>query len=351
MKRIKKSIGGIFTAAFTVAVIMFTVTGLCSAESKLKIKVSGYFAPENVMWEDFFEMPKKMIEEITQGRAEVTVYPSNTLVAPKDVYRSLETGLVGFDLVFGPFTPGAFPVTDVFSLPGLVGNQATSNAVLNRLFDKYPIIKKQFSPKVKYITSQVHMRADIHSRVPIRTLADLKGKVIGCQNPNIAEALERLGASVSVIKLATEAYTSLERGVIDGVACAWGSLNVFRLYEVTKYHTLIGISPATSHWLFSLKTWNKFTPDEQKRFESLAPWLQNRILNGNVKASVDVRFNKATSENGHEIIKWSNEDTIKMKELFRPIWNKWAEEMEKKGYPGKAILKDVELFMDAYLYG
>ncbi len=347
IQKIKKLLRGIFT----VAVVMFTVTGVNIAGSEFKIKISGYFPPENVMWEDFFEMPKKMIEEVTHGRAEVTVYPSNTLVAPKDVYRSLQTGLVGFDLVFGPFTPGAFPVTDVFSLPGLVGNQATSNAVLNQLFDKYPVIKKQFSTKVKYITSQVHMRADIHSRVPIRTLADLKGKVIGCQNPKIAEALERLGASVSVIKLATEAYTSLERGVIDGVACAWGSVNVFRLYEVTKYHTLIGISPATSHWLFSLKTWNKFTSDEQKRFESLAAWLQNRILVGNVKASVDVRFNKATPEKGHEIIKWSDEDMTKMKELFRPIWDRWAEEMEGKGYPGREILNDVEFFMAAYLYG
>ncbi|MBW2612137.1 MAG: TRAP transporter substrate-binding protein DctP [Deltaproteobacteria bacterium] len=351
MKTIKKLLNGIFTTAFIVAIVMFTVTGVCIAESELKIKVSGYFPPENVMWEDFFEMPKKMIEDVTQGRAAVTVYPSNTLIAPKDVYRSLETGLVGFDLVFGPFTPGAFPVTDVFSLPGLVGNQATSNAVLNHVFDKYPVIKKQFSTKVKYIASQVHMRADIHSREPIRTLAELKGKVIGCQNPKIAEALEKLGASVSVIKLATEAYTSLERGVIDGVACAWGSVNVFRLYEVTKYHTLISICPATSHWFFSLKTWNKFTLEEQKRFESLASWFQNRILVGNVKGSMDVRFNKATPAKGHEMIKWSDEDMIKMKKLFRPIWDKWAEEMEEKGYPGKHILRDVELLMDAYQYG
>jgi len=319
-------------------------------EPELKLKVSGYFPPENIMWEDFFELTAKKVEDVTHGRAKVTVYPSNTLVAMKDVYRSLQIGLVDFDFVFGPFNPGAFPVTDVFSLPGLLGNQATSNVVLNHLFKKYPIIKKQFSPKVKHIASQVHMRADIHSRVPIRSLAELKGKVIGCQNPKIAEALERLGASVSVIKL-SEAYTSLERGVIDGVACAWGSVNVFRFYEVTKYHTLIGISPATSHWFFSLKTWNKFTPDEQERLELLAPWFQHRILTGNVKGSMDARFNKCTPEKGHELINWSYEDMNKMKELFRPIWNKWAEEMEAKGYPGKDILKDAEKLMAAYLYG
>lgn len=71
-----------------------------------------------------------------------------------------------------------FPLLDLFSLPGLFPNQATSNAVLLQLFAKYPQFEAELDPAVVRVSTQVHMRADIHSRTPIRGLAELKGKTI-----------------------------------------------------------------------------------------------------------------------------------------------------------------------------
>ena len=50
-------------------------------------------------------------------------------------------------------------------------------------------------------------------------------------------------------------------------------------------------------------------------------------------------------ENGkHEIIDLPPEDIAKWKSLVKPMWNEWAEKMEKKGFPGKETVKFIERF-------
>lgn len=321
-----------------------------AGDKKINIKIAAYFSPQTPGWEGMYAKPKKWIEEATGGRAKVTIYPSNSLVSIKDVYRALQQGICDTTWVWGPAVPGAFPVTDLFSLPGFSPNQATANLVVNRLYEKYPEMKKQFSPKVKHISTQVHMRTDLHSSEPIRSLADLKGKVIGCQDEKTAVAMSKLGASATKM-LVPDMYHSVERGTIKGTVQAWGSVASQHMYEVVKYHTLIGIGTGTSHWMWSQKTWDKFTPEEQAKLAKLGPWLQNGVVQGNIDMRVAVLDKFIVPEKGHEMIVWSDEDMKKMRELFKPMWDKWAEDMEAKGYPGKKILKDAIRLIKAYSRG
>lgn len=147
-------------------------------------------------------------------------------------------------------------------------------------------------------------------------------------------------------------YTSLGKGVVDGIACAWGVVSSIRLAEVAKYHSLIGICPAASHFLANKKlVWDKLSDQEKAVMKLLEPTIQGMVTRGNAESSMDVRFNQASKEKGHEMIIWSPADMEAMRAKFRPFWDKWAGEMEKKGHPGKAILEDAIRLVDAYNYG
>ncbi|MBW2094751.1 MAG: TRAP transporter substrate-binding protein DctP [Deltaproteobacteria bacterium] len=328
-------------------VLMHGITPLMAGEKKLNLKMAAFFSKQSPAFEVMYEWPARMIEKATKGRAKVTIYPSNSLVPIKDVYRAVQEGIVDVTWVWGPATPGAFPLTELFSLPGFSANQATSNLVVNELFRLYPDFERQFSSKVKHIATQVHMRSDLHSTEPIRSLSDLKGKVIACQNDKVARAMSRLGASATQMQI-PDMYTAVERGVVKGTVQAWGSFAVNHMYEVLKYHTLIGVGTGTSHWMWCRKTWEKFTSEEQAKLELLGPWFQNYIATGNVAMSRGSREKYVTPEKGHEFIVWSEKDMKQMKKLFRPIWDEWAKRMETKGYPGHKILKDAENLMGVY---
>lgn len=322
-----------------------------SAQRKTRINMSAWATLDHPVTTYMAINPSELLNAIAGDKFDIRIHPSHTLISQQDGYQAVITGMTPFNLVWTPATPGAFPMLDLFALPGLFPNQATSNAVLNDLFAKYPQFKNEIHQDVVHLSTQVHMRADLHTRTPIRTLADLKGKTIGCQSPQIAEVLAALGASVSVVEV-VDAYTSLDKGVIDGMACAWGAVSTTRIYEVAKYHTLIGVCPAASHFLLNRKiVWDALDDNQKKALQLSATSFQSMVMKGNVDSSMDVRFNRASAEAGHEMIVWGPEDMAAAREKFRPFWDRWAEEMEKKGLPGKAVLEDAIRLIDAYNYG
>jgi TRAP-type C4-dicarboxylate transport system substrate-binding protein len=103
--------------------------------------------------------------------------------------------------------------------------------------------------------------------------------------------------------------------------------------------------------MWSKKTWDKFTPEEQAKLELIGPMFQNYITMGNIAMSKGPRDKNVTTAKGHENIIWPDKDMKKMKELFRPLWDEWAKNMDKKGYPGTKILKEAESLMNAYTNG
>jgi len=319
-------------------------------EEEFEVKIASVIGPESPSSPYFFEWPAQWLEEDTNGRVTAEIYWGGSLAAWSDFYQATQDGIIDYTWVFAPPIPGAFPLTDMCVLPGLFPNQATSNVVMNELFRLYPQFEEQFSPKVKHITTQVHMRADLHSSIPIRSLDEIDGKVVACSSALVAAALTKLGAQASQMSGA-DMYTAMERGVIDAVVQAWGAFEAYHMYEVANYHTPLAISPGSSHWLWCRATWDKFTPEEQSKLELRAPWLQNAIVVGNVESSMFVRENLVTAEKGHEFIEWSKADMNEMRELFSPLWDEWAEEMEGMGYPGKDILRDAIRLIDGYVYG
>ena len=317
-------------------------------EPKLKIKVTCITGQESIYRKYAEGYVKNYIEEVIP-RAKVTLFPDGTLTSAKELYPTLLKGVSDYSCMVSNWTPGVLPLDDLFSLPGLFPNQATSGAVVLELYRLYPEFLKAQDPKLHWLGTQVLMRADLHTTKPIRTVEELKGKVIACQDEKSARAMRALGASVSMLP-GNDMYTAGERGVVDGVVVAWGSVDAWKLDEVYRYHTLISICPAVMNYYMTNKMWNKLTASEKQRLDLLKLHIMYRTVTGNVYASLKVRT-KVKKDPKQEIIEWSPADIVKMRKIFKPIWDKWAEEMEKKGYPGKSMLKDAIKLVDAYIYG
>lgn len=338
-------------AAGAAGTAVLPATGFAASQTNLpeiEIKVPVP-AAQNSAFGVLGDWIKNNFAEITGGRAKVTLYWSNSLVPLKDHYRALQAGIVDFAFVNTGISPGVFPLSELFQVPGIASTIAASNLAFADLFEKYPEFEKQFSPKVKYIATSQFLLSDLHSRKPVRSLADLKGMKIGCQTPESAKAMELLGASASTIPW-TDMYIQLERGVVDGVIAAWAIVNITHLHEIARYHTLLRLSPGIAHWLFSRNTWKKFTPDEQKKFELLGASLSNKTNWSVAITSHDMRFKEITPEKGQTTIELSQADREQIKKLFKPLWDEWTERMKSRGYPAEAILQDTLKWTEMYSY-
>ncbi|MBN2123537.1 MAG: TRAP transporter substrate-binding protein DctP [Deltaproteobacteria bacterium] len=341
----KRLLYPMFCCLAVIAVISLAFS-VYAGEPKLDLKQVSISPSGTPQFARMDEWPAKKVEEVTNGRVKFTNYPSGTLISQRDTYSGIQRGVADFGWIYSAYTPGVFSVDELFALPGLFPNMATANAVMNILYEKFPHFEKQFHPDVVRISSHIMLRPGIHSVVPVRTLADLKGLVVGCQDPTSAKALSKAGASASVLPI-HEMYTSAERGVIKAGVVAWGALGQRRLDEVFKYHTLVYLSPSTSHYLFNKNTWNKFTKEEREKISLLGPWFQRCIMEGAAMPGEAVR-KKITAQKGHEFISWSDQDMKSLRGILRPMWDEWAKKMEGKGIPGKEILKEAERLLEMY---
>lgn len=313
------------------------------------IKFPTFHSSEDVDIGRFISWIDEWFNGATGGRTTLEPYWGDTLIVWKDAYRALQEGIADFTWVIPSFTPGVFPLHDLFMLPGLFPVQMLSMPVVLDLYREYPQFEAEFGDKVETIGTHVLMSSDLHSRMPIRSLADLKGKMILCQNESSAEALQLLGASTSVTPI-TDMYTTLERGVGDGCVVAWGSMSSWKLYEVAPYHSIVGISPVMFIYTFNKDTFNKFTPQEQTNLKMLWPWMSYGISFKNI-TNLLAQENTYLLEEPQELIYWSPEDLQAMQDLFVPLHEKWIVEMEAKGYPGREIYDRAKELIATYSRG
>jgi len=312
-----------------------------AAAEEIELKMQ-FASPDGTPWNDMDRRFAAQLEEITGGRAKVEFFPPNSVTPFKDWLRSTGSGLLDIGFVWHPILPGKFLPMELFALPGLAKNQTIDSVVYWRLRDQYPQMGELFTEEdnVVELATFVAMGSHLHSREPVRSLDDFKGKVFAAQDSAGVKVLERLGASASVM-VGPDAYLALQRGAIDGVLAAWGWVNNFKLNEVTDYHTLLNLNPGSYSTVMNKDAYDKLTEQEKKHLADLMPlYYFYNTTNGAAAAMSSI-----PPEN---IFSLSAEDRAQLTESMQPLWDEWVQKADAQGLPGQEILDEAVRLENLY---
>ena len=293
-----------------------------------------FASPDGTPWNDMDRRFAKQIEAISGGRAKVKFFPPNSVTPFKDWLQSTGSGLLDLGFVWHPVLPGKFPQMELFALPGMSKNQTLASVVYWRLRDEFPQMGNLFTEKdnVVELATFVAMGSHLHSREAIRGLADVKGKVFAAQDSSGVGVLKKLGASASVM-VGPDAYLALQRGAVDGVLCAWGWVNNFKLNEVTTYHTLLNLNPGSYSSVMNKDTYSKLTPGEQGHLADMRPlYFFYNTTNGAAAAMSSIPPDK--------VFTLSGADNEALASQMQPFWDQWVQKANAAGMPGKKILDE-----------
>lgn len=310
-----------------------------AAEFELKMQ---FASPDGTPWNAMDRRFAAQLEAITHGRAKVVFFPPNSVTPFKDWLQATGSGLLDIGFVWHPVLRGKFPQLELLTLPGLAKNQTIASTVYWRLRETYPAMGELFTPQdnVVEIATFVAMGAHIHSKSAIRTLDDLRGKVFAAQDAAGVEVLQKLGASASVM-VGPDAYLALQRGAVDGVLCAWGWVNNFKLNEVTTHHTLVNLNPGTYSTVMNRDAYDRLSDDERTHLADLLPvYFFYNTTNGAAQAMAAI-----PPENIHTL---SAEDQETLATTMRPMWDAWVQKADAKGLPGREILDEAVRLMRLY---
>lgn len=317
--------------------LVFILLGLvCSPnyaqEKVITLNFSDMFPPDNRV-SIYMNQWCKEVEKRTNGRVKVTLFPGSTLTPPAQTYAGVVKGIADIGLSFPSYTKGRFPLTEVIDLPLGYKRADVGGKMVNEYYKKFK--PKEFDEvNVLYLyTTQPHK---LFTKRPVHNLEDLKGlkiRTTGTTAP-ITKALGGIPVAMPI----TEAYDSLSKGVVQGIAITYEPMKGWKLAEVVSYCT--EYSSAYTHAYFVVMNknkWNALPVDIQKIIEKInEEWVENfgPLWDDLEKEGKDVFIQK-----GGKIITLSKEEDTRWADRLRPILDEYVQDMKSKGLPGEEALK------------
>lgn len=181
------------------------------AAKKLTI---AHCMPENHPYDMGCQKFGELIEEKTNGRFELIIYPNAQMGTEHQIAEMCSAGTLDFACVW----PGGFeqysPLTGVTRLPFLFDSwEQYWKAIDGEIGAK--VYKELLQNNIEVLPSFVNGKYNIVSKMPIETPEDAKGKKFRVQPSAVVSKLfETLGCIVSPISFG-EVYTALQLGTVD----------------------------------------------------------------------------------------------------------------------------------------
>lgn len=316
-------------------VLVLAFASAASAES-VNLKLASFMAPNHVQHKEVIEPWAKEIAKASGVDFKVTIFAAGALGKPPEHYDMAAKGIADLSFPILAYSPGRFRLSSVFELPFMFTTAEQTSAALWKVYEKY--LKKEYKD-VKVLWLFQHGPAHIFTtKKQIKSLADMKGLKMRCTNPFANGALQVVGA-VPVFMPVPEVYPALERGVIDGTTISYEGLVAFKQEDVTKYSAEVT--------LYSL---NMAIVMNKKKFDSLPEAVKKAIdANSGLKMSqragkafdvAEIKAKEIAVKKGMKATTLSDKERAMWKKKSQAVWDKWAQDMEAKGLPGKAVLAE-----------
>ena len=287
----------------------------------------------------------KRIAAASNGKLVIKEYGSGSLFGAKDGFKGVRTGVGEWGVCYPTYEGRGMPLSRVWEQPFVTpSNPMVATRIAQELASKYfvPEFKKQGVGWGNHVAFQP---ADILSKKPIRRLEDLQGLKVGAQgmSPDVAKAL-----GVALVNLPyPELYTALQQGIIDAVFWVDAGFIPFKLHEVAKFHTALGLTGGGAWTCYNVDAVAKLPADLRQLFlRGLEPSaMQNAKISG---VEFSVKAQEAYKAAGVEMITLAPAELKRVKDKLQPVVDAWADELEKDKLPAKALLKDIQTLADKY---
>jgi TRAP-type transport system periplasmic protein len=325
--------------------VLFTLGSFAYAKDMkpIELKFSHWIPTTHGIAKEVYEPWVKEVEEKTNGRVKVRIYPAEALGKAKDHADMVVTGVADMGVFMPIYTPGRFPMTSFLELPLIVPNAKATSLLF------YDLVQNYFSKEYKgfkYLfggtTDNYHF---LMAKKPAKSLDDLKGLKIRAAGAQHVVFIRALGGA-PVALAAPEMYEGLQRVIIDANFNTLSTLRDFKLSEVIKYVTYAGTKGTESIVGINQRTWDSLPKDIQDILEGLTKKYSEMYgLVFDKYAAIAVELSKKA---GIEFYEFSAEDKKKLLAYIQPQTNAKVAEMEAAGLPGKNIYESTVKFLESY---
>jgi len=326
--------GCVYAAALLVA----GTTGVLAQDKTFELKLAHWVPPSHPLQKALEEWGAS-VEKDSGGTIKYKVYPAQQLGKAFDHYDMARDGIADLTYINPGYQPGRFPIIAAGELPFLISNAKSGSQALDAWYRKYAANEMK---DVKFCLAFLHDPGTFHSKTKkIMVPDDIKGMRIRPAHATMATWVTQLGGT-NVQSSAPEVRDILDKGVADAVTFPWGSISLFGIDKVTKYHMEAPLYVTTFAFVFNKNTYDQMSAAQKKVIDNhcnnewalkvAAPWAD--FEHGGIATLKSLA--------GHEVYPITPAQLAEWRKAAEPLEKAWAANVKKAGGNPDQIMSELK---------
>jgi TRAP-type C4-dicarboxylate transport system substrate-binding protein len=321
-------------------------------EKVIELKFAHQNPPTGRTTVKFLNPWAKKVEEATNGKVKITMFPAESLCKAAESVEATIGGITDITWTIMGYYTGRYPLSNVMALPFLSlgsgkidgklrSGGATNSRIQQELYETLPELQAEWKDvKVLFIQCTDPYQL-FTSKKAVRSMDDLRGLKLRELGGYPSDMWKALGASPSAMAM-PDVYDAASKGVIDGANLPWAAMSTYKFYEVFNYYTDAPTTGSPQFVIMNMEKWNSLPPDIQKAITSVsgtwgAEFAGDTGWGSEVKEELMAQVEKAGRKLDKVDLPAGEYD--KWKETAgKPVWDKWVTDMKAKGLNGQKVL-------------
>jgi TRAP-type C4-dicarboxylate transport system substrate-binding protein len=329
--------------ALTLALASAMALPAAAQDKQVDLKISIWLPPAHPL----VPATKAWVEDIGKqsgGTIKSTIFPSEQLGKAFDHYDMARDGIADLTYVNPGYQPGRFPIIAAGELPFTISGAKGGSGALDAWYRKYAASEMK---DTHFCFAFMLEPGGYHGRKKVVLPDDIKGMKIRPPQGTAAQMVTLLGGT-NVQAAAPQAREILERGTADGIFFPWGSMFLFGLDKVTKYHMDVPMFSATFTYSMNKAKYDSMSAAQKKVIDEhctnewavklTAPWHEFEAA-GRAKM---------LAASGHEVYPLTADQLKVWKTAVVPLQKQWADGVAKAGGNAETIYKELEASIAKY---
>ena len=303
----------------------------------IELKFASHIPPVGGTF-DLLQKWAAKIAETTNGAVTVKLYMGGSLVQ-SDFAASCASGVC--DIISVPFFyEPTWKLQKLVLLPevqfpaGVPGSKA-----LVALHQEFPVLNESYAGcHALTFTVGIPVTA-VHSKVPIKLPADVKGMKIVTTSEQEKNILDAAGA-VPLTMPSPDWYMSVDRNLAEAVLGPFVVTNSLGLHDLLKHHLKLSLGPAGAGvYLINQKAWDSFSPEIQQAIDDCNVWFVEQMAVKDA-AETEMIYDDIVAKGG-TLTDASAAEQQAWLDLTIPLTQEWVDENKNLG-PTAEMLAYIE---------
>src|SRR6202000_988565 len=315
-------------------------------EKNFDLKIS-HWVPASHPRQKALENWAAAVEKASGGTIKSKIFPAQQLGKAFDHYDMARDGIADVTYVNPGYQPGRFPIAAAGQLPFVFADGKKGTLALNEWYHKYAPTEMK---DTKLCFAFIHDPGALHGKKKILVPDDLKGMKVRPAQSTIGEMVRMFGGT-NIQASAPESRDALERGTADEITFPWGSVFLFGIDKVVKYHMDVPLYATVFTYNINLDKYNSLSPAQKKVMDDhCSPEWASKVTDPWTEFEANGRV-KMKALPGHEVYPLTPEQLAEWKKAVKPLHESWAAAVTKAGGDAAAIDADLQATLKKYEAG